>query len=102
MCICNFPRRCGRVDTLGQADERDTERLEILEQRNQVLEVAPEAIEPPAYKHVEASALSGEKGRIDRRWLRARLHGPALMCLGRGRAWRDGLRADRRGDKHQA
>src|SRR5262245_59143615 len=36
------------VDALRQADERNPERLQLVEQRNQVLQIATESIEPPA------------------------------------------------------
>jgi hypothetical protein len=53
-------RRC--VDAHGEADERDAERLEILQQRDQVLQVAAKPIEPPADHDVEPAALGiGQK-----------------------------------------
>src|SRR5205823_671707 len=48
-----LPGRRGGVDALGEADECDAERLEILQQGDQVLQISPEPIEPPAHDHVE-------------------------------------------------
>jgi hypothetical protein len=47
--------RCG-VDALAERDECDAERLQVLEQRDQVLQVAPKAIEPPAHQYVKLPA----------------------------------------------
>jgi hypothetical protein len=41
MCICSLPGRRRGVDTLCQADERHAERLQLVEQRDQVLQVPP-------------------------------------------------------------
>src|SRR5215831_2131637 len=38
---------CRRVDALGEADEGHAERLELLEQRDEVFQVPPKAIEAP-------------------------------------------------------
>jgi hypothetical protein len=53
------PGRRRGVDALGEADERDAERLEILEQRDQVLEVT--AVQPRAstYRRSSCSWFSG-------------------------------------------
>ncbi len=40
--------RCRRVDPFGEADERDPQRLQLLEQGDEVLQAAPKAVEPPA------------------------------------------------------
>ena len=45
------------VDALGQTDEGHAERLQIIEQRNQVLEIAAKPIETPAHEHVELAPL---------------------------------------------
>ena len=49
-------RRRG-VDALGQTHERNAERLQLLQQRDQVLQVASESIKPPANQHVKPSTL---------------------------------------------
>jgi len=49
-------RRRG-VDAFVQRDERDAERLQIIEQRDQVLQVAAEAIELPGDDRIEFAAL---------------------------------------------
>src|SRR5262249_34138350 len=46
-----------RVDAFGQADERDPERLQIVEQSDQVLETTSETIESPSYQDVEPAPL---------------------------------------------
>ena len=51
------PRRRGRVDPLGKADEGDAHRLQLIEQRNQVFQVAPKPIEAPTQEHIELAAL---------------------------------------------
>ena len=48
-----LPRGRRRVDPFRQTHERDAERLEFVEERDQVLQVAPESIQPPAHEHVE-------------------------------------------------
>src|SRR5262245_37541062 len=45
-----------RVDPLRQADKGNPERLELVEQRDQVLQIAPQAIEAPADDDVEPTA----------------------------------------------
>jgi hypothetical protein len=47
---------CGRrsVDPLRQADECHAERLQLVEQRDQVLETASEAIQPPDHHDIES------------------------------------------------
>jgi hypothetical protein len=50
------PGRRRRVDALRQADERDAERLEFVEQRDQVAEVTPEPIETPADQDIEPTS----------------------------------------------
>src|SRR5262249_24594714 len=56
----------GRVDAFGQTDEGHAERLELLEQRDEVLQVAPEAIQTPADEHVEPTALGVANEGIQR------------------------------------
>jgi hypothetical protein len=45
-------RWCRGVDAFSETDEGDTECLKVIEQRNQVFEVAAEPIEAPAHEHV--------------------------------------------------
>jgi hypothetical protein len=47
---------CGRVNPLREADERDTERLKLFQECDQVLEIAPEPVETPAHEYIEPSA----------------------------------------------
>ena len=50
------------VDAFGQRDERDAESLQLVEQRDQVLQAPSETIEPPADQHIEPAALGiGQK-----------------------------------------
>jgi hypothetical protein len=51
---------CGRraVDPLPHRDERDAERLEFIEQCNQVSQITSEPIEPPADQHIELPSSS--------------------------------------------
>ena len=46
--------RRGAVDALAQADERHAQRLQVIEQRHQVPEVAPEAVQAPDHQDIEA------------------------------------------------
>jgi len=46
-----------RVDPFVEADERDADATQLLEQHHEMAEVSPETIQPPAEKHVELSAL---------------------------------------------
>jgi hypothetical protein len=50
--------RRGRVDPLAQADERNAYGVELVEQQDQVPQVAPEPIQPPDHEHVKP-ALPG-------------------------------------------
>jgi hypothetical protein len=42
-----LPSRRGRVDALGEGDERDTQGLKLLEEHYQVLQTATQAVETP-------------------------------------------------------
>ena len=46
-------RRGGGVDAFPQADERHAQGLELVEQGDQVLEAAAQAIQPPAHQDIE-------------------------------------------------
>jgi hypothetical protein len=65
---------CGRggVDTFGEADERDPQGPQFIEQQDQVPQVAPEAIQSPAQDGVDVAALRVRLQGIQRR--------PALLC----------------------
>jgi hypothetical protein len=52
-----FPGGCRRVDPLRQRHEPDAQRLQLVEQRDQVFQVAPEAVKPPADDDIEAAAF---------------------------------------------
>ena len=52
-------RRRGGVDALGQADEGDTQRLQFVNQQNQVPKVATESVQSPHDQGVELPALGG-------------------------------------------
>ena len=49
-----------RVDALLQADERHAQRLELVEQGDEVLQAAPQLIEPPADDEGRRSAVVGK------------------------------------------
>ncbi len=53
-----FSGRRRGVDALGQRDERHAQRLEIVEQGDQVFEAPSETVETPADEHVESSFVS--------------------------------------------
>src|SRR5262249_2866145 len=42
------------IDAFAETDERDADRLELLEQRHQMLQIPAEPIETPAHQDVEA------------------------------------------------
>jgi hypothetical protein len=46
-------RRRGRVDALVKAHERNSKALEILEERDKVLQVSAEPIQPPAHDDIK-------------------------------------------------
>jgi len=56
-----------RIDALAQGDETDPQRVEILDQRHQVPQGAPEAVQSPAHQHVEPSPLRIPQQGIERR-----------------------------------
>ena len=60
-----------RVDAFGEADEGDAERLELLEERDQVLEIPSEPIKTPAHQHIELSPFRVSNHVIER--------GPAIL-----------------------
>ena len=47
---------CGRVDPLAQAHECNAYGVELVEQQDEVPQVAPEPMQPPHHEHIEASA----------------------------------------------
>ncbi len=47
----------GRVDPLGQRDERDAQRLELVQQGHQMLQAATESIQPPTDQDIELAPL---------------------------------------------
>lgn len=52
-----FPRRRRRVDPLCQRHERDTQRLKVVQQGDQVLEAAAQPVEPPTNQDIDAPSL---------------------------------------------
>ena len=70
-----------RVDPLGEADERDAERLQFVEQRDQVLQVATESIEPPADQHIEPPPLGVGQELVERGTTIFRPAHPAINVL---------------------
>jgi hypothetical protein len=58
---------CRGVDPFTERDEGDPDGLEIIEERDEVLQVAPEPIQPPADEHIEPSALGILQERIQGR-----------------------------------
>ena len=54
------------VDPFREADERDAKRLKLVEERDQVLQTAPEPIEPPADQHIEPPPLGIGQELIER------------------------------------
>jgi hypothetical protein len=67
-----FSGRRRGVDALGQAHEVDAESLQLVQQRNQVLQVPPEPIKAPDENDVEAAALRVADHVVQRR--------PAFTC----------------------
>jgi hypothetical protein len=55
------------VDAFPKRDKGDTERLEFLEEHNQVPEITPKSVQPPADDHVEPAASSISNEPIQRR-----------------------------------
>jgi hypothetical protein len=53
------------VDAFSQADERDSERLQVLQQSDQVLQVATEPIESPAHDDIEFPPLRVSNQRVE-------------------------------------
>jgi hypothetical protein len=60
-----FPGGRRGVDAFGQADERDPERLQVLQQCDQVLQVATEPIKSPAHDDIEPPPLGISNQRIE-------------------------------------
>ena len=56
-----------RVDALGETDERHAERLQVLQQRDQVFQVSAKPIQPPAHDDVEPTAPSVDQELIEHR-----------------------------------
>jgi hypothetical protein len=52
-----LPGRCGGIDPLAKGHERNSPSLQVLEKRNQVLQVAARAVQPPADEHVKPTAF---------------------------------------------
>jgi hypothetical protein len=50
-----------RIDPLPETREADSHRLQFLEQRDQVLQVAPESVEAPNHEHIEAAATGSHE-----------------------------------------
>jgi hypothetical protein len=55
----------GRVDALGERDERDAEALEFIQKRDQVLEAPAEPIQSPAHQHIESPSLGVSQELIE-------------------------------------
>ena len=47
------------VDAFGQRDERNAQRVQFIEQQNQMAEISPEAVEPPHNQHIELLNRTG-------------------------------------------
>ena len=62
-----LPSRRRGVDAFAQRDEREAERLQVLEQRDQVLQVASQPIELPRHQHVELAAPRVRHEPVERR-----------------------------------
>ena len=60
-------RRRRGVDPFVETDERDVQRLEVVEQGDQVLQVAPQPIELPRHDDVELAALGVLHQLVERR-----------------------------------
>jgi hypothetical protein len=60
-----FARRRRRVDPFRETDERDPKRLELIEQRDQVFEIASKPVEALADQYVESTA-SRSRANTDR------------------------------------
>lgn len=61
-----------RVDRLVQADKRDAYGRQFLDREDQVLQVAPEPVQPPAQDAVEPAALGVAEQLVQ--------SGPAFAC----------------------
>jgi hypothetical protein len=55
------------VDALSKGDERNPQRLQFVQQQNEVPKVAPEAVESPADQHIESPPTSGLQQFVQRR-----------------------------------
>ena len=60
------PCRRRGVDALPEGDERNPQRLEFVEQQNQVPEIPPQAVQPPADENIESPPTSGHEEFIKR------------------------------------
>ena len=70
------------VDSLSQADERDSERLQIVEQCDQVLQRSPEPIEPPTHEHIEPAPLGIRQELVEGRASFSRTRDALVDILG--------------------
>jgi hypothetical protein len=55
------------IDALTETYERDANRLQILQKRHEMAQIASEPIEPPADDHIQLPALSISDERIQGR-----------------------------------
>src|SRR5713101_5221755 len=62
-----FSRGRRAIDALAQTHERDAHRLKLLEQRDEMFQVAAEAIESPAHDDVKLPAARIDDEAIERR-----------------------------------
>ena len=58
---------CSAVDALVEANEGDTHDLQLIEQRDKVLQIPTQAVEPPAHQHVELPAFGIGEELVERR-----------------------------------
>ena len=83
MCIWSLPAGVVASMPSPRLTNADAERLQLVEQRDQVLEVAPEPIESPAHQHVEPAPLGIGQELIERRATILRPAHPAIDVLDR-------------------
>jgi hypothetical protein len=62
-----FAGRRRGVNAFRQTDKRDSQRLQLVEERDQVFQIAPEPIEPPADQDVEPAAPGVRNQLVERR-----------------------------------
>src|SRR5262245_28286436 len=51
------PCGCGRIDAFGETDERYTERLQVIEQQDQMAKTSTQAVQAPHKQHIEPAPL---------------------------------------------